>query len=148
MRTAITPPDRKSTRLNSSHSQISYAVFCLKKKMERSADLRACAAAAAEADALLSFARIACECGWTRPLVDGSDVLEVEGGRHPVVERALPLSGEGPFVPNDLSLDGERRLVLLTRPNMAGNSTATPPVPLLALLAQSGRLLPAARVPP
>jgi DNA mismatch repair protein MutS len=113
--------------------------------LEGSAGLRACAAAAAEADALLSFARIACECGWTRPVVDGSDVLEVEGGRHPVVERALLLSGEGPFVPNDLSLDAERRLVVLTGPNMAGKSTAMRQVALIVVLAQSGSFVPAAR---
>ena len=79
-------------------------------------------------------------------LVDGSDVLEVEGGRHPVVERALLLSGEGPFVPNDLSLDGERRLVVLTGPNMAGKSTAMRQVALIVVLAQSGSFVPAARV--
>src|SRR5205085_7035050 len=55
--------------------------------LSRSADLRACAAAAAEADALLSFARVAVESGWVRPAVDGSDVIEVVQGRHPVVER-------------------------------------------------------------
>ncbi|MFL5377183.1 MAG: DNA mismatch repair protein MutS [Myxococcales bacterium] len=113
--------------------------------LERSAELRACAAAVAEADALLSFARIASECGWTRPVVDASDALEVEGGRHPVVERALLLSGEGPFVPNDLSLDTERRLVVLTGPNMAGKSTAMRQVALIIVLAQAGSFVPAAR---
>src|SRR6266851_1735994 len=67
--------------------------------------LRACAEAAAQADALVSLARVAAESGWVRPLVDDSDVIEIKSGRHPVVERALSQSGDGPFVPNDLSLD-------------------------------------------
>src|SRR6266851_2390431 len=113
--------------------------------LARSADLRACAAAAAEVDALLSFARIAAESGWVRPLVDGSDVIEVAQGRHPVVERALAASGEGPFVPNDLSLDSERRLVVLTGPNMAGKSTAMRQVALIVVLAQAGSFVPAQR---
>src|SRR2546421_7336355 len=114
--------------------------------LSRSADLRACAVAAAEADALLSFARVAAESGWVRPVVDESDVIEVVQGRHPVVERALAASGEGPFVPHDLSLDGERRLVVLTGPNMAGKSTAMRQVALIVVLAQSGSFVPAARV--
>src|SRR5713226_2153375 len=113
--------------------------------LARSADLRACAAAAAEADALLSFARIAAEAGWVRPLVDGSDVIEEAQGRHPVVERALAASGEGPFVPNDLSLDSERRLVVLTGPNMAGKSTAMRQVAMIVVLAQAGSFVPAQR---
>ena len=107
--------------------------------------LRACAAAAAQADALLSLARVAAEGGWVRPEVDEGDAIEIAGGRHPVVERALLQSGEGPFVPNDLLLDAERRLVVLTGPNMAGKSTAMRQVALMAILAQSVSFVPAAR---
>ena len=113
--------------------------------LSRSAELRACAAAAAEADALLSFARVAAESGWVRPAVDGSDVVEVVQGRHPVVEQALAASAGGPFVPNDLSLDAERRLVVLTGPNMAGKSTAMRQVALIVVLAQAGSFVPAQR---
>jgi DNA mismatch repair protein MutS len=111
----------------------------------RSAQLRACAAAVAEVDVLLSLARVAAESGWVRPVVDESDVIEVVQGRHPVVERALAASGEGPFVPNDLSLDSERRLVVLTGPNMAGKSTAMRQVALIVVLAQAGSFVPAQR---
>jgi DNA mismatch repair protein MutS len=111
--------------------------------LARSGELRACAAAAAEADAVLSLARVAAESGWVRPVVDDSDVIEVVQGRHPVVERALAASGEGPFVPNDLSLDAERRLVVLTGPNMAGKSTAMRQVALIVVLAQAGSFVPA-----
>jgi DNA mismatch repair protein MutS len=113
--------------------------------LAQSAGLRACAAAAAQADVLLSLARVAADCGWVRPVVDASDRVEIEGGRHPVVERALAQNGEGPFVPNDVQLDGERRLIVLTGPNMAGKSTAMRQVALIAILAQSGSFVPAAR---
>ncbi|HEY5676460.1 MAG TPA: DNA mismatch repair protein MutS, partial [Myxococcales bacterium] len=113
--------------------------------LARSAGLRACAEAAAEADALLSLARVAAESGWVRPLVDDSEVIEIAGGRHPVVERALSQSGEGPFVPNDVLLDAEKRLIVLTGPNMAGKSTAMRQVALIAVLAQTGSFVPATR---
>jgi len=114
--------------------------------LARSAELRACAAATAEADALLSLARVASESGWVRPVIDESDVIEVIQGRHPVVERALAASGDGPFVPNDLALDSQRRLVVLTGPNMAGKSTAMRQVALIVVLAQAGSFVPAQRV--
>src|SRR5207253_705376 len=66
-------------------------------------------------------------------------------GRHPVVERALAQSGDGPFVPNDVELDAQRRLIVLTGPNMAGKSTAMRQVALIAVLAQTGSFVPAAR---
>ena len=113
--------------------------------LARAADLRSCAEAAAQADALLSLARVASDSGWIRPVVDESDVIEISGGRHPVVEKALAASGEGPFVPNDLSLDGARRLLILTGPNMAGKSTAMRQAALITILAQSGSFVPAAR---
>ena len=113
--------------------------------LHRSAGLRACAEAAAKADALLSFARVAAEGGWVRPIVHDGLTIEIGGGRHPVVERALSAAGEGPFVPNDLSLDEDRRLLVLTGPNMAGKSTAMRQVALIAILAQSGSFVPAAR---
>jgi DNA mismatch repair protein MutS len=113
--------------------------------LARSAELRACAGAAAEADALLSFARVAADAGWVRPTLDASDAIEVIAGRHPVVERALSATGEGPFVPNDLSVDAERRLVVLTGPNMAGKSTAMRQVALIVVLAQAGSFVPAER---
>ncbi|TMA26152.1 MAG: DNA mismatch repair protein MutS [Deltaproteobacteria bacterium] len=113
--------------------------------LARSAELRVCAEAAAQADSLLSLARVAAEWGWTRPTVDHSQIIEIAAGRHPVVERALSSSSDGPFVPNDLLLDEQRRLVVLTGPNMAGKSTAMRQVALIAILAQSGSFVPAGR---
>ena len=113
--------------------------------LARSPALLAAAAAAAEADVLLSFAKVAAEGGWVRPVVDRGLSLEIAGGRHPVVERALAQAGEGPFVPNDLLLDGDRRLLVLTGPNMAGKSTAMRQVALITILAQAGAFVPAQR---
>jgi len=106
--------------------------------------LRAVADAVATVDVILSLARVAAEHGYTRPTVDDSDVLEIVGGRHPVVERMLPV-GER-FVPNDLHLDGTgQQLVVITGPNMAGKSTVMRQVALIALLAQAGSFVPAKR---
>ena len=113
--------------------------------LAQSAALRSCAEAAAQADVLLSLAKVAAEGGWVRPLVDEGDAIDIAGGRHPVVERALAQAGEGPFVPNDVQLDSGRRLIVLTGPNMAGKSTAMRQVALIAILAQSGSFVPAAR---
>ncbi|MBU0928014.1 MAG: DNA mismatch repair protein MutS, partial [Spirochaetes bacterium] len=97
----------------------------------------------ADLDCSASFAWAATVRGYTRPVVDDSVVLDVEGGRHPVVEAYLP-SGE--FVPNDLSLDGEGTgFALITGPNMAGKSTFLRQNALIALLAQAGSFVPAAR---
>ncbi|MHB8878446.1 MAG: DNA mismatch repair protein MutS, partial [Myxococcaceae bacterium] len=103
--------------------------------------LRAAADAVATCDALLSFSRCAAEYGYTRPVVDDSGVLAIEGGRHPVVERLLP---QGSFVPNDLRLDDEEnQLLVITGPNMAGKSTVMRQVALIVLMAQAGSFVPA-----
>ena len=109
---------------------------------ERAADLRRAADALATLDALVAFARCAAEYGYVRPTVDESEELDLVGARHPVVERAL---GAEPFVPNDLKLDGGRKLVVLTGPNMAGKSTVMRQVALIQLLAQAGSFVPAER---
>src|SRR5207245_9471005 len=113
--------------------------------LAQSAGLRACAEAAAQTDTLLSLAKVAADAGWVRPIVDDGDGMEIAGGRHPVVERALAPCGDGPFVPDDVELGAQRRLIVLTGPNMAGKSTAMRQVALIAVLAQAGSFVPAAR---
>lgn len=94
----------------------------------------------ARVDALASLAWLACERNYTRPLVDDSLVLEIEGGRHAVVEEL----GDEPFVPNDLRLDPrDRQIVLLTGPNMGGKSTYLRQAALLVVMAQMGSFVPA-----
>jgi DNA mismatch repair protein MutS len=104
--------------------------------------LRRLARAAAELDVLAGFAHLARERGYVRPEVDGSTVLHVDEGRHPVIEQVLETE---PFVPNDVTLGGEDepRVAIITGPNMAGKSTYCRQVALIALLAQAGSFVPA-----
>ncbi len=105
--------------------------------------LQEAAAALARVDCLLSLARVAAENRYVRPSVEDSGTLEIEGGRHPVVERLL--AGDE-FVPNDASLDLESRQVLLiTGPNMAGKSTYLRQIALIVIMAQMGSFVPADR---
>ena len=96
--------------------------------------------AVAVLDTLISFADAASEGGYARPIVDDSDSIDIEGGRHPVVER---LSKDG-FVSNDLALGSDTRVIILTGPNMAGKSTYLRQNALIILLAQIGSFVPAA----
>jgi DNA mismatch repair protein MutS len=104
----------------------------------------AAAEALAELDVAAGLAELAAERRWGRPLVDRSLAFKIEGGRHPVVEAALEASQAGPFAPNDCDLAEERRLWLLTGPNMAGKSTFLRQNALIAVLAQMGSFVPAA----
>jgi len=101
------------------------------------------ARALADIDVLCSFARVAKELNLTRPVVDSSEKLEIVGGRHLVIEKAL---GKERFIPNDLELDGKNeRLMLITGPNMAGKSTFIRQSALIVIMAQMGSFVPASR---
>ncbi len=109
--------------------------------------LRGFGAALAEIDVAAALAELAVRRGWTRPVVDASLAFKIEGGRHPVVEAALKVSGE-PFVANDCDLSGDvadgGRIAVVTGPNMAGKSTYLRQNALIALIAQMGSYVPAA----
>jgi len=102
-------------------------------------------AARADAIALLdvaqSAANLAAAGTWCRPVVTDDDQFLVRGGRHPVVEAAL--AGQAAFVPNTCDLSADRRVLLLTGPNMAGKSTFLRQNALMAVLAQAGLPVPA-----
>ncbi len=117
----------------------------LAEVIARTEALLATALIVAEADVLRGWADLAREANWCQPVVDDSDVLEVEQGRHPVVERMLQARpGAGSFVPNDTRLAGSgEQIALLTGPNMAGKSTYIRQVALIALLAHLGCWVPA-----
>ena len=100
------------------------------------------ARAAALADVITSLAELASVENYVRPVVDDSEVIEIKDGRHPVIEKMLQSSGEV-FVPNDVAINEERRLMVLTGPNMAGKSTYMRQVALIVLLAQIGSFVPA-----
>ncbi|MGN0847675.1 MAG: DNA mismatch repair protein MutS [Kiritimatiellia bacterium] len=111
---------------------------------ERTAAVQQTAGAVGELDAILSFADRALALGYVRPAIDGTDALEVVDGRHPIIEQ---LPGAEPFVPNSAKLNCTTdQIMLITGPNMAGKSTYIRQVATLAVMAQAGSFVPAARM--
>ncbi|HXS50509.1 MAG TPA: DNA mismatch repair protein MutS [Sphingomicrobium sp.] len=106
--------------------------------------ITATADAIARIDVAASHAHRAAESGWAAPQLTDEACLEIEGGRHPVVESALRQAGER-FVANDLSMGRNDRLWLITGPNMGGKSTFLRQAALIAVLAQAGSFVPATR---
>jgi DNA mismatch repair protein MutS len=104
------------------------------------ARVQATAAELARLDCLSSLAEVARERRYVRPELDESRDLVIRGGRHPIVEAALQ---PGEFVPNDLTLGEDGRILVVTGPNMAGKSTCLRQAALIALLAQIGSFVPA-----
>ncbi|MBI1964903.1 MAG: DNA mismatch repair protein MutS [Betaproteobacteria bacterium] len=102
--------------------------------------LQAAAAALAELDALAAFAERAATLDYCAPEFTGESLVEIEGGRHPVVERQVES-----FIANDARLSGERQMLIVTGPNMGGKSTYMRQVALIALLAYCGSYVPAQR---
>jgi DNA mismatch repair protein MutS len=98
------------------------------------------AAAASELDGLIAFARIAADAGYTRPSFTDEEIIKIDSGRHPVVERQTD-----EFIGNDALLGPQRRLLLVTGPNMGGKSTYMRQIALIVLLAHVGSFVPAAR---
>ena len=96
----------------------------------------------AELDVLASLAEAAAREGYVRPVLADEFSLEITAGRHPVVERMMPREK---FIPNDISLTEDARMVILTGPNMAGKSTVLRQVGLIVLMAQVGSFVPASR---
>lgn len=96
----------------------------------------------AQLDCLLSFASIAKANKYTRPVIDESLIVDIKSGRHPVIEKQLPV-GEN-YVPNDVYLDSEKQQVMIiTGPNMAGKSALLRQTALIVLMAQMGSFVPA-----
>lgn len=123
---------------------LEYDIFCQIREQisAQSSRLQGTSQAIAMLDVILSLGELADREKFIRPLLDDSDALEIVGGRHPVVEKMLPA---GSFVPNDTFLDNDnRRIIILTGPNMAGKSTYMRQVALIILLAQMGSFVPAA----
>lgn len=113
------------------------------------APIRNIANALAALDVYAGLALWALESGATKPVIDDSVALEIDAGRHPVVEAALARQSATRFTPNDTRLDGDGndcpRLALITGPNMAGKSTYLRQTALIVLLAQAGSFVPARR---
>ncbi len=109
--------------------------------IEELAPLQATAAALAVLDVLANLAERAVTLRWSKPELSDEARLHIVGGRHPVVEAFT----ERPFVPNDLALDDERRMLVITGPNMGGKSTYMRQTALIVILAGMGSFVPAER---
>ncbi|WP_136247380.1 DNA mismatch repair protein MutS [Halomonas borealis] len=103
------------------------------------APLQATGRALAALDVLAALAERARSLDLARPSLPEAPGLDIRGGRHPVVERV----SESPFVPNDLAMDDERRMLVITGPNMGGKSTYMRQAALITLLAHTGSFVPA-----
>lgn len=100
------------------------------------------AQAIAKLDALCSFSIVSLDNSYVRPVLDNSDVIDIKDGRHPVIERCLPL-GES-YIPNDVFLDSTtQQIIIITGPNMAGKSALLRQTALIAMMAQVGCFVPA-----
>ncbi|MBL8984093.1 MAG: DNA mismatch repair protein MutS, partial [Gemmatimonadetes bacterium] len=104
--------------------------------------LQAIADRLARLDVLSTFGEVAAAERYVRPEVTDAFDLEIVGGRHPVVERMMPRDR---FIPNDVTLTEDARLIVLTGPNMAGKSTILRQIGLIQLMAQVGCFVPATR---
>jgi DNA mismatch repair protein MutS len=102
--------------------------------------LQRTARALGELDTLCTFAEVAAREDYARPVVDDGFDLEITGGRHPVVERMMP---RDKFIPNDVRLVKDARVIILTGPNMAGKSTILRQIGLTVLMGQMGAYVPA-----
>jgi DNA mismatch repair protein MutS len=109
---------------------------------EQVARLQATAERVALIDVMTAFAQLAERRGYVRPEIRTGFPLEIRAGRHPVVETMMPREA---FIPNDIVLDEDGFVMILTGPNMAGKSTLLRQVGLIQLLAQVGAFVPAAR---
>lgn len=129
----------------SKSTEMEYKIFCDLREYSKEfvSKIRKTAEALSALDVLLSFASIATEQNYTRPIVDDSNTLIIKGGRHPVIEQLIPM---GNYVANDLNISSEEnqtQFMILTGPNMAGKSTYMRQNALIMILAQIGSFVPA-----
>ena len=97
----------------------------------------------ARLDCLLAFANVARENKYIRPVIEDSDVIDIRQGRHPVIEKQLPVGEK--YIANDVLLDADnQQIIIITGPNMAGKSTYMRQNALIVILAQIGSYVPAA----
>ena len=96
----------------------------------------------AKVDGLLSFAKLAIDNNYVRPVVDESTDIEIKNGRHPVIEKQLPIGEE--YIANDIVLNrSQQQIMMITGPNMSGKSAILRQTALIVLLAQMGSYVPA-----
>ena len=123
--------------------KLEYEIFLeIRKAVEKEIPrLKASARIVGELDCISTLSKIAVENDYVKPEINESGIIEIEEGRHPVVEKVI---GRGEFVSNDTLLNkNDNRLLLITGPNMAGKSTYMRQVALITLMAQMGSFVPA-----
>ncbi|KNZ31679.1 MAG: DNA mismatch repair protein MutS [Methylibium sp. NZG] len=134
---ALSAQDRALAREKLLYEQL------LDQLQEHLPPLTALARALASLDALAALAERATTLGWCRPQFVREPCIEIEAGRHPVVEARLLETGSGAFIANDCRLDATRKMLVITGPNMGGKSTFMRQVALTVLLAAMGSFVPA-----
>ncbi len=98
----------------------------------------------ARLDCLLSFAKCALENKYFRPEINDSEIIDIKEGRHPVIEKQLPI--DEPYISNDVYLDSaEQQIIIITGPNMVGKSALLRQTALIVLMAQMGSFVPASK---
>ena len=135
--------DRRIAEAGENANARERAVFAhlVRQCLDQAETLAGCADALALLDAAQSAAKLAESGTWCRPIVTSDYEFSITRGRHPVVEAAL--SGAASFIANDCDLSPERRVLLLTGPNMAGKSTFLRQNAIIVILAQAGLPIPA-----
>jgi DNA mismatch repair protein MutS len=119
----------------------SYLFTQVREKVSQSANaLKIFAKCAAELDVYASLAECAVKNGWIKPQISRDNDLIIEAGRHPVVEAAM---AAGEFVPNDIKMDSNLQIMIITGPNMSGKSVYLRQNALLVVMAQTGSFIPA-----
>ncbi len=122
---------------------LEYEVFVtIREEVEKHVDrMKTSAKLISELDSLCSLCKVARDNNYIKPSINTKGILKIEDGRHPVVEKMLPINS---FVGNDTLLDGkDNQMLLITGPNMAGKSTYMRQVALITLMAQIGSFIPA-----
>lgn len=124
---------------------IEYRIFCdIREKLSSNINaLQDASLRLASLDSLLSLATAAVNGNYVRPLIDDSGELDIEEGRHPVIEKNI---GYNEFIPNDTKLDTKENMIMvITGPNMAGKSTYMRQTAIIVIMAQAGSFIPAKR---
>jgi len=139
--------DTKISRAADDACSLEQSIFkkLVKNVMDHAEEISRAAGALACIDVVFSLASLATSKNFIRPNLSADTTFSVKGGRHPVVEHVLEANGQNSFIPNDCVLNEQRRLWLLTGPNMAGKSTFLRQNAIIVILAQAGSFVPAER---
>ena len=118
------------------YNELVYALAAYIKPIQLNAQL------VAQLDVLLNFATLAIKNHYVKPQMNAGDIIDIKGGRHPVIEKNLPIGEE--YITNDVFLDNEtQQIIIITGPNMAGKSALLRQTGLIVLMAQMGCFVPA-----